>query len=61
MTVEEILEKATYAKGKEIEKVIAYENYGIVFLKPDKYEDISTLYETIAELLYNQAMRKNKS
>lgn len=56
MTVEEILEKGKYGKGKEIEKVIARENYGIVFLKPDKYrEDPSELYNVIAKLLYNQA------
>lgn len=58
MTAEEILTKSKWLKDKDVEKIITFENYGIVFIKQDEIEnDLTNLYEEIGKLVYNQAKK----
>lgn len=61
MTTEEILAKEKWLKDKEIRKVIPRENYGIVFIEQNDFdEDESIWYETIAKIIYNQEEKRVK-
>ncbi|MFS0590855.1 hypothetical protein AB1L05_04550 [Cytobacillus horneckiae] len=59
MTEEEILEHSKHLRKEQILKVIARENYGIVFVENEEYEeDMTNLYNVLAEIEYNQAKRE---
>ncbi|MFS0590856.1 hypothetical protein AB1L05_04555 [Cytobacillus horneckiae] len=59
MTVEEILEHSKDLIEEDILKVIAKENYGIVFIRNEEYEeDMTNLYRVMAKFLYKEAKRE---
>lgn len=59
MTEEEILEHSKHLRKEQILKVIARENYGIVFVENEEYEeDMTNLYRVMAKFLYKEAKRE---